>query len=89
MVFCSNCGNKIEDGVKFCPECGTPVMQQAVGTSEPAPAAPPIAEEAVQSFVPGQQEFAGQKIPGPRDGTQPEAEQKKKAYRGEKPGNPG
>jgi hypothetical protein len=25
MAFCSNCGSKIEDGVKFCQGCGTPV----------------------------------------------------------------
>jgi len=23
MAFCSNCGNKVDDGVKFCPSCGT------------------------------------------------------------------
>jgi hypothetical protein len=22
MAFCENCGTKIEDGVKFCPNCG-------------------------------------------------------------------
>ena len=24
MAYCKNCGNKLEDGVKFCPNCGTP-----------------------------------------------------------------
>ena len=24
MAFCVNCGNKLEDGFKFCPICGTP-----------------------------------------------------------------
>lgn len=24
MVFCKNCGNKLEDGTKFCPKCGNP-----------------------------------------------------------------
>ena len=24
MAFCINCGNELEDGVKFCPNCGTP-----------------------------------------------------------------
>ena len=24
MAFCKNCGNKLEDGAKFCPKCGTP-----------------------------------------------------------------
>jgi len=23
MAFCSNCGSKVDDGVKFCPSCGT------------------------------------------------------------------
>ena len=25
MSFCSNCGNQLEDGAKFCTECGNPV----------------------------------------------------------------
>jgi hypothetical protein len=25
MAFCSNCGNKLDDGAKFCPKCGTPI----------------------------------------------------------------
>ncbi len=32
MAFCGNCGTKVEDGKKFCPECGTPMettQQQA------------------------------------------------------------
>lgn len=29
MAFCSNCGTKVEDGVKFCPKCGTAMQQQA------------------------------------------------------------
>ena len=37
-MFCSNCGSKIDDGLKFCPECGTPVADtaaaQASGTEE-------------------------------------------------------
>lgn len=24
MAFCKHCGSKLEDGAKFCPECGTP-----------------------------------------------------------------
>ncbi|MDR0502426.1 MAG: zinc-ribbon domain-containing protein [Treponema sp.] len=30
MHFCSNCGRNIEDGVKFCPSCGTPIGSAAV-----------------------------------------------------------
>jgi hypothetical protein len=36
MAFCSNCGSKIEDGVKFCSACGNPV-QSAVPQHRPAP----------------------------------------------------
>ena len=25
MAFCSNCGNKLEDGARFCPRCGAPI----------------------------------------------------------------
>ncbi len=25
MAFCSNCGNKLREGAKFCPKCGTAV----------------------------------------------------------------
>ena len=25
MAFCKECGTKIDDGVKFCPSCGTPI----------------------------------------------------------------
>ena len=30
MAFCSNCGGKIEDGVKFCSGCGAPIGSAAV-----------------------------------------------------------
>lgn len=29
MVYCSNCGAEIPEGVRFCPECGEPVKMQA------------------------------------------------------------
>lgn len=25
MAFCGNCGAKVDDGVKFCPSCGTAI----------------------------------------------------------------
>ena len=25
MAYCANCGNNVEEGVKFCPSCGTPM----------------------------------------------------------------
>ena len=27
-MFCGKCGKKIEDKVKFCPYCGTPVESE-------------------------------------------------------------
>lgn len=28
MAFCTNCGSKIDDGARFCPECGAPVVAE-------------------------------------------------------------
>ena len=38
MAFCSKCGTKVEDGVKFCPGCGN-----VIGEIPSAPAAAPAA----------------------------------------------
>lgn len=27
-MFCPNCGNQLEDGIRFCPACGKPVISQ-------------------------------------------------------------
>ena len=40
MAFCKNCGAKIEDEIKFCPACGTPLE-----TAEQPPAAAGLAGE--------------------------------------------
>ncbi len=29
MAYCTNCGNNVEEGVKFCPSCGTPMEAPA------------------------------------------------------------
>jgi len=34
MAFCRNCGNKLEDGVKFCPNCGTPTDGNAPSSAK-------------------------------------------------------
>jgi len=39
MPFCSECGTKIADGVKFCPKCGTKQEVEAVAA---APAIKPV-----------------------------------------------
>ena len=41
MSYCSKCGTKIEDGVKFCPSCGTPAtatVAEPQNDVQPAPA---------------------------------------------------
>lgn len=37
-MFCSNCGNKLDDNTKFCPNCGSPVgtVTQSNPASNPA-----------------------------------------------------
>jgi uncharacterized RDD family membrane protein YckC len=41
-VFCSKCGNSLDDGVAFCPNCGTPVRgaDAAAGDPQPSPVSP-------------------------------------------------
>lgn len=45
MAFCGKCGQKVEEGVKFCPACGTPLQtnvaqptHETVQNPEPRPA---------------------------------------------------
>lgn len=45
MAFCSNCGTKAPDGVKFCPECGTRIMTAAQMNAAAAPAPQPVVEQ--------------------------------------------
>ncbi len=47
-MFCSNCGTKLKDGVRFCPECGTRVDALLMQT----PAAPPTEEAAAPVQAP-------------------------------------
>jgi hypothetical protein len=35
-MFCSNCGKKLEDGSKFCPECGEVFVQEAANAVQQA-----------------------------------------------------
>jgi len=45
MAFCRQCGTKFDDGVKFCPGCGTSSAQGA------APAAAAVSDDAHQNKV--------------------------------------
>ena len=44
-MYCTNCGNKIPDGAKFCVNCGTPVMPD-----EPAAAKPVVQQQTQQIY---------------------------------------
>jgi uncharacterized membrane protein len=47
MVFCGKCGQKVEEGVKFCPACGTPLQanaDQSVNDASPQSVAESTAE---------------------------------------------
>ena len=37
MAYCSNCGKEIEDGVRYCPECGAVVTRQVNTGLNPYP----------------------------------------------------
>lgn len=41
-MFCTKCGAQLDDGVKFCPKCGTPIQQIGSNTPDgsPMPASP-------------------------------------------------
>ena len=52
MAFCSNCGKELENGVKFCPACGTATAPAA----QAAPAAP-AAEEVFATVNPTKTEL--------------------------------
>ncbi|GHU97697.1 hypothetical protein FACS189483_04440 [Spirochaetia bacterium] len=45
-MFCSNCGEKLEEGISFCPKCGAKIdgdiLKQIQAVSQPAQSAVPI-----------------------------------------------
>lgn len=49
MAFCTNCGAGIQEGVKFCPECGTPTSDVSTQASQAFEVAPPI-----ENIMPGE-----------------------------------
>jgi len=55
MAFCSNCGNKIGDGMNFCPVCGAKVAaeaQEPVRVQYAEPAAPVYASAPAEPVRP-------------------------------------
>lgn len=55
MAFCGKCGQKVEEGVKFCPACGAPLQ---VNTAQPAnePVQQPTPQPAPQTVQAEDQE---------------------------------
>jgi len=61
MAFCGNCGTKVEDGKKFCPECGT-VMEVKAPQQQPQP------HQQAQPQVQYQQPVQAQPAPNAKGG---------------------
>ena len=57
-MFCRNCGNALNEGVKFCNKCGTRVLSESapaepvVPTEVPDEAAVPVAQEVQEASAP-------------------------------------
>lgn len=50
-IFCTNCGQSLEQDVAFCTNCGTPVAQETVVAQEPATTEQaPVQEEPAAVF---------------------------------------
>jgi predicted amidophosphoribosyltransferase len=54
-MFCANCGNQINEGVAFCPQCGTAVGQAAQQQApvQPAQVPPQAPNNAPKQKLPG------------------------------------
>jgi hypothetical protein len=48
MMFCSNCGKEIAEGIKFCSSCGKAVGAVPVGPAVSAVSQPPVSAPAVK-----------------------------------------
>ena len=56
-MFCMHCGNQVQDGAKFCENCGKPIQQaEAQSAAQPAeqqaPAAQPAQGAVIQQGAP-------------------------------------
>jgi len=54
MAFCGKCGTKIEDGVKFCPGCGTSTAVSTQNTAQSDAGTAPVYTAPVVPGTPGQ-----------------------------------
>ena len=44
-MFCTKCGTKLEDNMKFCVKCGTPVGEHAQLQADYTPTVQPVWQE--------------------------------------------
>jgi len=66
MAFCGNCGTKVEDGKKFCPECGAPMETtpaQAQTQPQQNPVQPAQPKQQVQASLKGGADYTAQYDP--------------------------
>ena len=67
-MFCQNCGTQLPEGVKFCPECGAPVV-----ISEPLREEPTVEEPAIAADPAPQQPITETPVQQPIVQSNPEA----------------
>ncbi len=68
MAFCGNCGTKVEDGKKFCPECGTVMEAKAPQQTQPQQAQPQQPPQQAQPQMQYQQPMQAQPAPNAKGG---------------------
>ena len=54
MIFCPNCGTPMEDDARFCVQCGTPVDPETLFEHPEAPAQTPEVQESVSAEAPAE-----------------------------------
>ena len=67
-MFCSNCGTKLQDGAKFCHNCGAPVISNTAPAENVIPEAPAQMPEptfAAPVFTPAEPEIPEYSVPEP------------------------
>ncbi len=80
MLFCQNCGTQLEDGAKFCPNCGA-AQQNAAAGPEPAFAAAAAAPaDAVQQAPAGMESTEGAPVPPAPEPVAPQGAPQQAAY---------
>ena len=88
MKFCKKCGNQLDDGIKFCTNCGTPVTadektaEEVIQEELPETPAPEVPETPVEPAAPAPEAPAYAYAPAPSPAAPeaaPEKKSKKKA----------